>query len=418
MKLQKKQAPLLILTLVALGFLGYQITALIRDDIATPAPQPAASAQTAAHTVAAAPASNTPPAPTQNAANHNANPPAQATNANATPRVHTSLAGLNTTPNATTEDQKAYLQMVNRYEVAQMEHKLLNEELAIARAQHDIAMISQETHRFTQDDTSFGATTGTTQNAANAGITLAYLGQQTGGHWAATLAMNGTFQDVTAGSHLKDGTVVRRINEQGVELQNGSQRYMLTFDGKIQWETPAADTPSLYPTPVSIEPPAHATPSVTPAVTPAPTAVPQAVTPLVPTAESANKPATITPHMTPPLPPVIKQQAAALQPQVPAKPHFTVDELALLQAAPQHFTLLLQTGDSLDALTHYAKTAGLDDEAFYYTHHTAHNTTYQLVYGDFETKTDAQETLKELPKAIREHAQLVALSDVQKQIKG
>ena len=102
MKLQKKQMPLLVLTLAAVGFLGYQITALIRDDIKTPAPQPhGVPANTATHTT----------------------PVAQTHAVNNTPRVHANLDALDTTANTATSEQKAYLQMANRYEIAQIQHK-------------------------------------------------------------------------------------------------------------------------------------------------------------------------------------------------------------------------------------------------------------------------------------------------------
>lgn len=220
-----KQKSLLIITIGALGFLGYQIFELVDRDISeTPAMTASSSSanfgRPAAHMTHKAPmlhAHQKAAASSQHTAlTRQAN--AVPVNLNGDKPSHANASGMN-------PSQQAYVKMLNTFEVEKMHRQLLDEEAAVANAQHQIAMMHQQTSKLTGS-----ATGGDVSDNAAAPLALSYIDHQRG-HWNATVRLNQQYQSVQVGSRLSTGFQVVAIDKAGILLQKGQQRERLTFDG-------------------------------------------------------------------------------------------------------------------------------------------------------------------------------------------
>lgn len=220
-----KQKSLLIITIGALGFLGYQIFELVDRDISeTPAITASSSTadfgRPAVHMTHKAPmihAHQDAVASSQHVAlarQANAVP----VNLNGAKKPHATVSGMN-------PSQQAYVKMLNTFEVEKMHRQLLDEEAAVANAQHQIAMMHQQTSKLT------GSATGDDVSDHNAApLALSYIDHQRG-HWNATVRLNQQYQSVQVGSRLSTGFQVVSIDKKGILLQKGQQRERLTFNG-------------------------------------------------------------------------------------------------------------------------------------------------------------------------------------------
>lgn len=217
-----KQKSLLVLTIAALGFLGYQVFQLVDRDI-TETPVIAEQKQT-----------------TQVAMQQPVSAPAATTTA-----VQSSVA---TQPVAATAaptaqqptidpQQHAYMKELNNYELARMHHQLLDEEAAIATAQQKIAVMHNKTQKITGADGVTSDDSLVTGQAADAYV-LSYVDKQNG-EWSATLHLGSDYQSVEIGSQLPDGYQVIGIDHQGVTLQKNDHRELISFNGTVQLPTPA-----------------------------------------------------------------------------------------------------------------------------------------------------------------------------------
>ena len=208
-----KQKGLLVLTVAALGFLGYQVFQLVDRDITeTPiiAEQQAPMPQTTA--IAQAPVVLTP-----SLAQHTQQPIASAT-------LH---SGMSTA--ALTNSQKTYMAMLKQYELVKMKHQLLDEEAAVASAQNQIAVTNKSTSKITGHN---ALTTSSVTDDSNIddSVSLSYIDHQNG-QWSATLHSGDSYQSVAIGARLENGYQVIGIDHHGVTLQKAQARELLTFDG-------------------------------------------------------------------------------------------------------------------------------------------------------------------------------------------
>ncbi|MCB1827152.1 MAG: hypothetical protein KDH94_01920, partial [Coxiellaceae bacterium] len=126
MQMDIKQKTLLVLTIGAFSYLGYQVYDMMKNDMDSPPP--------VAHS---APHYSSGPVQTANAAVRTSTPTAAVALPTPPPEMHQA-------PLATS--QKAYLHMVNQYELAKMKRRLLEERAAIAAAQQRIASLNKQTH--------------------------------------------------------------------------------------------------------------------------------------------------------------------------------------------------------------------------------------------------------------------------------
>ncbi|PHQ79183.1 MAG: hypothetical protein COB66_07360, partial [Coxiella sp. (in: Bacteria)] len=135
----------------------------------------------------------------------------------------------NTAMNTMSQGQHAYVTMLNQYEVVKMRHQLLDEEAAVANAQHQIAVVTSKTSKLTGAE-GLPMSTGLGNNGLDDNIVLSYIDQQ-GGQWSATLHSGGRYQSVHIGSRLQNDYQVIGIDHQGVTLEKGKVEELVTFNG-------------------------------------------------------------------------------------------------------------------------------------------------------------------------------------------
>jgi len=226
MRMDTKQKTLLVMTIAAFGYLGFQVYGLVKQDVSTRTN-----------------AIQTNPVSRMQAENDS---PTLVQTANAGPREVGAPAVIPQSQNLTrlqhaplVRGQKAYLDMVNQYELAKMKRRLLEERASIAEAQHRIATLNQKTREI--DEGLMGQTSGTetvlTNTRSNAPYSLSYLDNQHG-QWSATLARSGSYHEVGVGTELPSGAKVVNINRQGVTIENGTHRELVTFNGVVVVNAP------------------------------------------------------------------------------------------------------------------------------------------------------------------------------------
>ena len=224
-----KQKSLLVLTIAALGFLGYQIFELVDRDISeTPVyndvslPMASKPAKPLAYkSVVDRPAAHV---PTQPLSQSVAMTPVKAQAVTGTKATSTNAPNLS-------DAQRAYVSMLNTYEVEKMHRQLLEEEAAVATAQHQIAELNEQTKKLNGGAVP-ASTVGQIAQAEGRPVVLSYIDQQQG-RWRATLRMHGAYVPVRLGSTLDNGFKVTAIDQTGVTLANGRAREQVTFHGVI-----------------------------------------------------------------------------------------------------------------------------------------------------------------------------------------
>lgn len=223
MQMDMKQKTLLVLTVAAFGYLGYQVYGLMKGDMGSLLPMVQSAPRYSQHTHLAT--SNNGPIQTANAA--------ESVTVSSVPNVI--VPSPVTLQHAPLEaGQKAYLHMVNQYELAKMKRRLLEERAAISAAQHRIATLNKQTRDI---DSSLAGSADTydhteTNTRRNVPYQLSYVDRQNGA-WSATLSRSGYYFQVHVGSQLLDGAKVTHISRQGVTLQTGQSREKVTFEGIV-----------------------------------------------------------------------------------------------------------------------------------------------------------------------------------------
>lgn len=220
-----KQKSLLGLTVLALGFLGYQIFELVsRDMTETPVTAQESSSPAINTAFNAAPKETSDPGITA----HVVEPVA---NAVVAPKPVLVTTGNGPTTTALNDNQRVYVNMMNQYELEKMQHQLLDEKAAVAKARQEIAMSDSKTRQLT-GDANFSTDDGVSSSADDT-YHLSYIDKQSG-QWSATLHHNAAYQSVSIGTLLPDGFHVTDINHQGVTLENANSRELITFNGTVQ----------------------------------------------------------------------------------------------------------------------------------------------------------------------------------------
>jgi septal ring-binding cell division protein DamX len=215
-----KQKSLLVLTVAALGFLGYQVFQLVDRDITE---TPIIAQQTQGNTAVTAPvvASHSQPSvPVVHQVEQATSPPAV---------VSKPTLSVN---NTVTPQQHAYMKALNSYEVARMHHQLMDEEAAIASAQQKIVVMHNKTEKILGPNSAV-AGDGFLTGQSSSTIGLSYIDKRNGA-WSATLHIGSDYEPVQVGSTLANGYDVIGIDHQGVTLQKGSHREVVNFNGTTQ----------------------------------------------------------------------------------------------------------------------------------------------------------------------------------------
>ena len=228
-KMSQKQKGMLLLTAVALLFLGWQVYNLISDDLSR-RPQVANPLTSRAYTApvtngaTAAPAASSAAAPLASIPEQDANPNAAA------PKAENELPP-DLVKSLTFPARPEYLRLANQYQMAKMQRQLLEEQVAIANAQAQITKLGAPT--------AGGSSTATDLSvASDTGLELVSVVEQAGA-WSATLNRNGAYQSVTAGTRLPGDIEILEIDKDGVIFSQEFTRKKLTFNGMIILSKPA-----------------------------------------------------------------------------------------------------------------------------------------------------------------------------------
>jgi len=236
-QLNKKQTSMLVLISLAVLFLGYQIYKLVSDDVS----MSPASAKPVAQVQQSSTTGNTALTSASAAKTASTMKKVQSSQSHASPVVmqKQTLQPVELQPTLgalpLAKNQKQYLKLVNLYALAKMKRQLLNEEADIAEAQQRIAALHAKTEQTITGDAHAAVTPflSTSNAQGQAGqYRLSYLAQQNGS-WSATLVKDGQYQQVAVGTLLLDGSKVLAISKQGVNLQLGKRRALVTFKGSV-----------------------------------------------------------------------------------------------------------------------------------------------------------------------------------------
>lgn len=202
MKLDKRQKIVLVLTICAFAFLGWQIYDLFfaGPDISPP---PAVVKKAPAKAVKTVKATTK--------------------KTNAPKVVNQSASNKATKQDVPVTESKPYLAMVEQLEMYKMQHEVLQQQLAIAKAQQQIARVNSQNDASSGQAPAMAAVT-----AGGSGLRLSYVAKLHG-QWQATIDDAGQYQTVKVGGQLLDGSKVLSINADGVELQKGKKKKQLHF---------------------------------------------------------------------------------------------------------------------------------------------------------------------------------------------
>ena len=248
--MEPKQKGMLIATVLLFLIIGYMVYRMFFAGSHTPPPPPAAARPSP---VAAKPA--TPAAAPTNAATNNpaadlavANP--SAPGVNAAPAAPTVPAVVEMPKRELTPEelalleerrqvQQQYLQLVNQYQLTEMQNKVATSQSNLLKTEIDAAKAERQAARLglvlpgQADNTKKGLT----------GVSLVYV-EQKKGIWGAVLNVRGAYVNVKMGSRLLDGSVVSRINESGLVIIKDGDRYPLTVPIVVDHESADQGTSS------------------------------------------------------------------------------------------------------------------------------------------------------------------------------
>ncbi len=135
--------------------------------------------------------------------------------------------------------QEQYLQLVNQYQLAEMQNK-------VATSQSTLLKTQIETAKSEQQATKLGLMLSGQKtddiDKSMVGATLAYVGQKNG-VWSAVLNLRGQYVTVKLGSRLSDNSLVSAIDDSGIVLyKDGVRRNLAVL-------TPVDQTSDDDPTP-------------------------------------------------------------------------------------------------------------------------------------------------------------------------
>lgn len=133
------------------------------------------------------------------------------------------------------EVQQEYLELVNKYQLIQLQQKVAQAENGLATSKLESAQIQSQTQEISNQlqSSSMSQATLAQQDQAKhksafQSLTVMYVAKQQG-RWTAMLSASGNYFEVKVGTRLPDGSVVSRIDEHGVVLTRDGVRRPITI---------------------------------------------------------------------------------------------------------------------------------------------------------------------------------------------
>lgn len=122
--------------------------------------------------------------------------------------------------------QQQYMNLVNAYQMAQIEQKLADANSKIAESKLSTAKAMVSTQKYVAELPSASGLNMSNDNNNAAPPQVVYVGQQSG-QWLAMLSIDGNYIQVNVGTHLQDGSVVTAISDRGVVMdKDGEPAYL------------------------------------------------------------------------------------------------------------------------------------------------------------------------------------------------
>jgi len=282
-----------------------------------------------------------------------------------------------------TAQQKAYLKMVNQYELVKMQRRLLEERAAIAAAQHRIAALNQQTRDIAIEMNAM------MDHPQPKHFQLTYVDRQSG-RWSATLNQGGRYYHVHVGSMLVDGSTIKNINRRGVLLEKGDSREHITFNGvSIMRNPPAVKKPEIKKHTAS--------------------------------ANLENIPVENAMHrrmISETIKAVKKKERDIVVAKHHSAPRYTDEEQRILDLPKNTYTIQLIGSYHKAVVAQFARAHNLGDHAMPFHVTTRGKRWYMLIYGNYATLEDAQKALHTLrPDLMVETPWIRAVKNIQASIR-
>ena len=232
MVMDKKQKGLIALTIIAVGFLGYQVFQLVSGDV---------SQDIADSMIASMPTSQSTQTSNEFSSSYtqlqrpaNVEPkPMPVKTPTEKPAVSASDTMIETNKqayaSAMAKSQQSYLKMINQYELAKMQRQLLDEQAMIASARNKIIQIDKKNKELGGSHN----LSGLSASDDTGDLRLSYIDKQDNA-WTATIGRGDQYQQVSVGSVLPGSYKVMKIDHSGVLLQQKNKRLLVTFNGNIE----------------------------------------------------------------------------------------------------------------------------------------------------------------------------------------
>lgn len=268
-----------------------------------------------------------------------------------------------------------YLAMLNQIQYLQIEHKLLHEQVAVAKLQNELAELNAKNANNTK-----------TQSSALANnYQLVYLGQHNQ-QWLAIIAKDDSYQTVQAGDILDDGSKIQSIDQDGVTLLSNQNKVSLSFNNS--------------------EKPANTSEKTSENVSSKINEVEHAQTNLI-----AKKVA----HTNQAIDALARSQEAK---PAPVRGALTLDEILLLELPPQNYTIRIAQENQVADLQKLVMKFHLDPKAMLFQFQQNQQTQHVLIFGDFNSKAEADAAMNSLaPSLMQLSPQIITMRDVQEAIK-
>ncbi len=219
-QLDSKQKTMLVVLIGCVGLVLYLVYTTFFASEAPPEPTP----PPVIVSNAAPPAPADIPAPVTQVATAPQNNPAAVQVGQPAPATPESLALLAKSQ----QMQQEYIELVNQYQLAQLQQKLAQVDAQIAASKltttKSLVELKKLQPELGQMENMHGRMD---ENASGQGYQTLYVGQ-TSGRWQAMIQFGGQYFQVSMGMHLPDGSVVEDITNKGVLLvgEDGSELFL------------------------------------------------------------------------------------------------------------------------------------------------------------------------------------------------
>lgn len=294
--------------------------------------------------------------------------------------------------------QQQYLALVNEYQVVEIQRLIAQDQAAIAAAR---AATAESLAKISQSGGSAGSLASSIVAANNqpGDYELIYTGQDNG-EWSATLKRNGQFNDVTAGSVLPDGDKVLSVDDNGVLIQEGDIKKLVTFNGVTPVDDkPQADQQVNSPQTIALQSQLQ---------TPAKPVEKKTQSTQVTKSETKQETKSEIKQVVLPAPvPILEQVKPSVLPKVvatnaPAAANSSDTNFDITKANKKSYTLQIVSDNNLNAIKAFVADNHLTNQAQIVKILRYQKPWYIVVMGEYATRSAATAAINKLPDPVQD----------------